>query len=90
MGTYKASFSWERYGNQFVVGARLVNDAPHAVHVELGRNRSYGVEVFTTADQGGAIVVAQHGTQGYEGLHILENAALAAVRVTAGGTVRTG
>ena len=36
-GGFKRGFDWEPYGNQHVLGARIYNDAPHAIYAELGR-----------------------------------------------------
>lgn len=77
VGTYKASFGWDRgsgaagqRGTGHRVERRIYNSAPHAWYVEYGRNAatSRRKQVFTQ----GFVWRATHFTMGWEGHHVLE------------------
>lgn len=83
VGEYRASFDWERghSGNQHLVRAVIMNFAPHAVYVELGRGPSFSKQTFSWTRWGGQIRTV-NATRGWPGQHILERA-LNQVAVTA-------
>jgi hypothetical protein len=67
VGTYKASFGWERAarGNGHIVARTIFNDAPHAFYVEHGRNPAFTnrKQVYTQ----GYVWKASHFTMGWFG-----------------------
>jgi hypothetical protein len=71
VGTYKASFGWERgrRGTGHRVERRIYNSAPHAYYVEYGRAPALTSrkQVFTQ----GFVWRATHFTMGWEGQHVL-------------------
>jgi hypothetical protein len=71
VGTYKASFGWERgpRGNGHIVARQIFNDAPHAWYVEYGRNAATSVrkQVYTQNYQW----KASHFTMGWPGKRIM-------------------
>jgi hypothetical protein len=72
VGTYKASFGWERgpRGNGHVVARQVFNDAPHAWYVEHGRNAATSArkQVYTQNYQW----KASHFTMGWLGHHVMQ------------------
>jgi hypothetical protein len=72
VGTYKASFGWERAprGNAHIVGRMIYNDAPHAYYVEHGRNAttSRRKQVYTQ----NYVWKASHFTMGWLGHRTME------------------
>lgn len=71
VGTYKASFGWDRgaRGSGHKVVRHIYNDAPHAWYVEHGRNAatSKRKQVFTQ----NFVWRKTHFTMGWPGQHVL-------------------
>jgi hypothetical protein len=89
VGTYKASWTWDRIGSQgHTVRARVMNGSDHADIVEYGRRRSLAREVFswTGHDPSGSISAHFAGTSGRDGQHVLARAASFAVGTATGGS----
>lgn len=89
VGTYKASWGWDRVGsNGHEVRATIYNAAAHADIVEFGRNSSNGPEVFgwTQHVPPGEVDVHLHGTRGRLGRHVLLNAVNGVMPEATGGT----
>jgi len=88
-GGFKRGFDWEPYGNQHVLGARIYNDAPHAIYAELGRGDSWKVNKFSTSEwKGDAHVIGKWGdpgARGWEGNHTLRDAVNAVMPTAVGG-----
>ena len=79
VGTYAASWYWDRYGNQHVVGARVGNVADHAIYVEYGRSASRKYQRFSWTGWGGEIRavggdITSWGTGARDGKFILRDA----------------
>lgn len=88
VGTYKASWQWDRRGsNRHRVRATVINTADHAQQVEYGRGPTEGRETFSWTGWGGAIRSVKFGTRGWEGKHVLRDATNAVVPAATGGTV---
>jgi hypothetical protein len=88
VGTYKASFHWDRRGsNKTSSQATVWNSAGHAWYVEFGRRASHRPEVFswTRHIPRNSISLHEKGTSARKGKHILERA-LNWAYVTPGGS----
>jgi len=56
VGTYKASFDFDRRGSSgHHVVARVLNTADHAIYVERGRSASWKMQIFSWTEWDGAI-----------------------------------
>jgi hypothetical protein len=87
VGTYAASWHWDRQGsNGFELKARVYNTSDHAVQVEYGRGRSGGYERFTWAAAGGRMQHRFRGTRGWEGHHVLRDATNEALTLATQGS----
>jgi hypothetical protein len=91
VGEFKASFGWERYGNQHVSGARVYNTSDHAEYAELGRGDSHRVQRFSWANWAGEIRTVWPGpggisAHGWKGHHTLRDAANAVMPGATGGS----
>jgi hypothetical protein len=92
VGTFKASWGWDRVGsNGHTVRATIYNGSDHAEFVEFGRGPSGKRQVFTWSVFGGDWVTAGPGntdmrmTGGFEGQHVLQRAINAVLGEATGG-----
>jgi hypothetical protein len=75
VGEFKRSFDWDRWGNQYAIGAIIFNTSSHAVYAEFGRGPSQKVNAFAGDETAGKQIVVRAGASGWPGNHTLRDAA---------------